>query len=63
VKNETAVSARAVGAGDRFFLTDLTDKGKKKLNDMERERNKKEDRATKLSDKLRDQLRKLGRDV
>lgn len=62
-KNEATVAARAIGAGDRFFLNDIKEVGKKELNQQTKERSKKERNAHKLTDRIKDQLRQLGRDV
>ena len=62
-KNEALISARAVGDGTKFFLNYVKEVGKKELNEQVKARNKKEDKATKLSDRVKQQLKKMGRDV
>eukprot|EP00567_Pseudictyota_dubia_P001553 CAMPEP_0197465338 /NCGR_PEP_ID=MMETSP1175-20131217/64489_1 /TAXON_ID=1003142 /ORGANISM="Triceratium dubium, Strain CCMP147" /LENGTH=120 /DNA_ID=CAMNT_0043001349 /DNA_START=2160 /DNA_END=2522 /DNA_ORIENTATION=- len=62
-KNEALVSARALSAGDKFFLSDIKDSGKKELAEQNEAKTKKENKSTKVSDRLKDQLRKLGREV
>ena len=63
LKNESIVAAKALNHGTRFFLTDVAKRGKVEASTQLRKRDKKEDKATKLTDRLKDQLRKLGRDV
>jgi hypothetical protein len=62
-KNEVGVAAKAVAVGTQFFLTDIATKGKTEMNKKVSERNKKQGKATGASDRLKVQLRKLGRDV
>jgi hypothetical protein len=61
-KNEAIVSAKAIASGTRFYLNDVKAVGKKELSAQEKVRNKKEDHQKKLSGRLREQLRKLGRE-
>ena len=58
-KNESIVAAKAVSVGTRFFLTDVAEKGTNQMNAELKQRNKKQDKSTKLSDRLKDQLQKL----
>jgi hypothetical protein len=62
-KNEAGIAAKAVAVGTQFFLTDIATKGKTDLNKKLNERNKKQGKATGAADRLKVQLRKLGRDV
>lgn len=62
-KNELAASARAVSSGHTFFLNDIKEHGKKELEKQNRKRNKAENKSTDLTKRLKDQLRKLGRDA
>lgn len=62
-KNEAIISAKAVGEGTRFFLGDVTAAGSKELKAQMQTRNKKETKAEKMTDRVKEQLRKLGRDV
>jgi hypothetical protein len=62
-KNEAVVSAKAMSEGTRFFLTDMKAKGKKELTEQEGARNKKEIKEKKMEDRIKEQLRKLGREV
>lgn len=62
-KNEALTSAKAMGGGNTFFLSDIKDQGAKELAEQESARGKKEDKKTKLEDRLKDQLRKLGKDA
>lgn len=62
-KNEACVAAKAVAVGTQFFLTDIATKGKSERNKKLGERNKKQEKASGTSDRLKAQLRKLGRDV
>lgn len=60
-KNERHIAAKAVASGVKFFLTEVAAKGKQEHQKQLQERNKKQDKATKLSDRVKDQLKKLGR--
>jgi hypothetical protein len=62
-KNEALASAKAIGSGTCFFLSELKEAGKSELKKQHQQRNKKEENAHKLTDRIKDQLRKLGRDV
>mmetsp|Transcript_5600 Transcript_5600/g.7969 ORF Transcript_5600/g.7969 Transcript_5600/m.7969 type:complete len:121 (-) Transcript_5600:256-618(-) len=62
-KNEALVCARAVGSGDRFFLKDIRETGKKEIDQQNKERYRKENKSAKVTDRLKDQLKKLGREV
>jgi hypothetical protein len=62
-KAEVQTSAKAIAAGSTIELTDVREKGKIELKTQLKNRNKKENRALKLTDRLKVQLRKLGRDV
>jgi uncharacterized protein involved in exopolysaccharide biosynthesis len=58
-KNEALVAAKAVGAGNRFFLSDIAEQGIKEHKDQIKSRNKKQDKANKMSGRIKDQLEKL----
>mmetsp|Transcript_28216 Transcript_28216/g.51030 ORF Transcript_28216/g.51030 Transcript_28216/m.51030 type:complete len:121 (-) Transcript_28216:254-616(-) len=58
VKNEIAVAARAVGAGNTFYLRDIREAGKKQIGKQQREQRKKENNA-KMSERLKVQLQGL----
>ncbi|KAL9183748.1 hypothetical protein ACHAXT_004604 [Thalassiosira profunda] len=58
-KNETAVAARAVGAGNTFFLKDIKEAGKKEIGKQKQQLHKRESKAAKMSERLQDQLKKL----
>lgn len=58
-KNEAIVSAKALGAGNTFFLKDIKKVGKKELDKQVKQRNKKQANAQKLTDRLQEQLKKL----
>mmetsp|Transcript_1964 Transcript_1964/g.2748 ORF Transcript_1964/g.2748 Transcript_1964/m.2748 type:complete len:120 (-) Transcript_1964:44-403(-) len=62
-RNEAILSAKAINSGTRFFLNDVKEVGRKEIDDQLKLRNRKEDREKKLSDRLKGQLRKLGRDA
>ena len=62
-KTEAYVSAKAIARGSRFFLSDVKEVGKKELNVQEKLRNKKEEKEKKMDQRLKEQLRKLGREV
>ena len=58
-KNEALIAAKAVSVGTKFFLNDIKESGTKEVNRQSRNRSKKENKATKVSDRLKAQLRKL----
>jgi hypothetical protein len=62
-KNELAASAKAVASGHTFFLNDIKEYGKKELEKQNRQRNKTETKSTDLTKRLKDQLRKLGKET
>jgi hypothetical protein len=59
-KNEALASAKAVGSGTSFFLNELKEAGKSELKKQHQQRNKKEANAHKLTDRIKDQLRKIS---
>ncbi len=62
-KTEAYVSAKAIAQGSRFFLSDVKQAGSEELQVQEKVRNKKEEHEKKIDQRLREQLRKLGREV
>lgn len=62
-KNEALCSAKAIASGTRFFLNDVKKVGKQELSDQNKIRNKKDDQEKKLTGRLKEQLRKLGREI
>ena len=62
-KTEAYASAKALAHGSRFFLTDVKEVGKQELKTQEKMRNKKEEKEKKMDQRLKEQLRKLGREV
>lgn len=62
-KNEKLASAKAVAAGNTFFLNEIKEAGKNEISRMNQEKLKKERGSNKLSSRLKKQLRKMGRDV
>lgn len=58
-KNELAVAARAVGAGNTFYLNDIKEAGKKMLAKKKNELRKKEGKTGKMQERLQEQLNKL----
>mmetsp|Transcript_2366 Transcript_2366/g.3368 ORF Transcript_2366/g.3368 Transcript_2366/m.3368 type:complete len:137 (-) Transcript_2366:314-724(-) len=62
-KNEILASAKAVAAGNTFFLNEIKEKGNKEIHRMNQSKVKKETGSNKLSSRLKKQLRKMGRDV
>ena len=58
-KNEVEVAARAMGSGDRFFLSDIKVAGKKEIGKNKRQLRKKESKSIKMSERLTQQLNKL----
>jgi len=59
IKNEVAVAARAVGAGNTFFLKDIKEAGKKEIGKQQTDLRKKESKSVKMSERLKGQLNKL----
>lgn len=62
-KNEATLAAKAVSSGAQFSLSDISEKGKKEMNKQLKVREKRENKATSVADKVRQQLKKLGKDV
>lgn len=65
-RNESLVAAKALSSGalaSQFFLKDLADKGKKEQTDQLRQRNKKENKEINQTERLKKQLKKLGKGV
>ena len=58
-KNETAVAARAVGAGNTFYLKHIKEAGKSELGKKKAELRKRESKSVKMSERLKEQLDKL----
>ena len=58
-KNEALVAAKAVSVGTQFFLHDIKETGAKEVKKQMNARNKKENKTTKVSDRLKLQLKKL----
>lgn len=58
-KNEAIASARALGAGNTFFLKDIKEAGKKELDKQVKQRNQRQANAQKLTERLQGQLKKL----
>jgi len=62
-KNEVAIAAKAVAVGTQFFMSDVASKGEKEMKKQLKERNKKQSKGGGAADRLKAQLRKLGRNV
>mmetsp|Transcript_18561 Transcript_18561/g.26116 ORF Transcript_18561/g.26116 Transcript_18561/m.26116 type:complete len:124 (+) Transcript_18561:105-476(+) len=62
-KNEAHISAKALSAGSKFFLADIKEVGKVELKKQNIAMKKVENKSTKLSDRLKDQLKKMGHDI
>lgn len=71
-KNECTVAAKAVAVGTKFFLNDITSDGKSTHQKLIQQRNKKQMKSTSnnssttnqsSTNRIKEQLRKLGRDV
>ena len=62
-KNESIIAAKAVSVGTKFFLGEITESGTKEFNSQLKARNKKQDNATKVSDRLKAQLKKLNGEI
>lgn len=58
-KNEALVAAKAVSAGNKFFLNDIAERGMKEHKDQIRARNKKQDMSKKLTGRIKEQIKKL----
>jgi Protein of unknown function (DUF2462) len=59
-KNEALIAAKAVSAGSKFFLSDVASVGQTEFKKQLNERHKKENKAKKLTDRLKEQLRKIN---
>jgi len=59
-KNERVIAAKATNSHTKFYLNDLTQKGKNESQRQISTRNKKQGKATKLSERLQVQISKLG---
>ena len=64
-KNEASIAAKAVAVGTKFFLGDVASKGEREMQKQLRERSKKQSKrgGGVASDRLKKQLRKLGKNV
>jgi hypothetical protein len=62
-KNEVMAASRAVSAGNTFFMTEMKEKGKQELHRAKASQIKKERGANKLTSRLKQTLRKMGKDV
>ena len=65
-KNEAAIAAKAVAVGTQFFLTDVAVKGEKEMKKQLRERDKKQNKKQGVggaAERVKAQLRKLGKNV
>ena len=62
-KNEACISAKAVSAGNKFFLNEIRETAEKELREMNMSKTKEESKSNKLSSRLKDQLRKMGQDI
>merc|ERR1719223_902181 len=62
-KNEALGAAKAVGAGNTFFLKEIKETGKKQLVKLHKEKTKHEHKEKKLSERLTTQLKKLKGEV
>mmetsp|Transcript_8308 Transcript_8308/g.20530 ORF Transcript_8308/g.20530 Transcript_8308/m.20530 type:complete len:116 (+) Transcript_8308:167-514(+) len=60
-KNERLIAAKAANAHTKFYLNDLTEKGQNESQRQVSIRNKKQGKPTKLSDRLKMQIDKLGK--
>lgn len=60
-KNEALIACKAISSGSKFFMKDITDSGSKEHQQQLKQRNKKEEKSKKLTDRLQDQLRKLDK--
>lgn len=65
-RNESLVAAKALSSGalaSSFFLKDVVSKGKKEHTDQLRKRSKKESKDANQTERLKKQLKKLGKDT
>ncbi|KAL3782122.1 hypothetical protein HJC23_005384 [Cyclotella cryptica] len=58
-KNEATVAARAVGAGGKFYLTDIKEAGHNEIRKKNEALRKKESKSAKMSERLQEQINKL----
>ena len=62
-KNEIDVTARAMKAGKKFWLKDVTEAGAAEVKAMGKKKVKKESKGDKLANRLKDKLAKLGKEL
>lgn len=62
-KNEAIVAAKVINSGSKLILSDVHKAGSKQLEKSVRQKVKHENKATSLSDRLKDQLKKIGREL
>lgn len=62
-KNEALVAAKAVSAGNKFYLTDISERGANEHKAQIKARNKKQDNAGKMTGRLKDQIAKLEQGI
>ena len=58
-KNEAIVAAKAIASGTSFSLSDISERGSKEHQQQIKARDKKQDKSTKLTGRLKDQIQKL----
>ncbi|CAB9513903.1 expressed unknown protein [Seminavis robusta] len=58
-KNEAYVAAKAVASGDKFFLKDISERGKSTHTQQVKARDKKQDKSQKLTGRLKSQIQQL----
>lgn len=58
-KNEAIVAAKAIASGAGFSLRDISERGSKEHKQQLKAREKKQDKSTKLTGRLKDQIKKL----
>mmetsp|Transcript_27648 Transcript_27648/g.32721 ORF Transcript_27648/g.32721 Transcript_27648/m.32721 type:complete len:122 (+) Transcript_27648:205-570(+) len=63
-KNEKIISAKAITAGNTFFLNDIKEQGKKEKLRFKRNQTREEKKGVNdLGRRLKDQLKKLGKET
>ena len=58
-RNEALVAAKAVASGNKFFLKDIADRGTKEHVQQIKARDKKQDKNTKMTGRLKEQIKQL----
>mmetsp|Transcript_6154 Transcript_6154/g.7751 ORF Transcript_6154/g.7751 Transcript_6154/m.7751 type:complete len:97 (-) Transcript_6154:81-371(-) len=59
-KNQAIISAKVLNSGSKLFLSDIKESGSKELKAQAKEQLKKEGKINNMSERLKNQLKKLN---